>query len=251
MQKNARILFLLILLLMPVLLTGILTGCRTAHRDPLCYQKYPFSADGTLTLGELHGEVRFTMEAAGRGSLTFLSPASVSGLRLTADGEGVCVTLGDHSYAFGEDSGICPVLTRLVAATMLPAILSEIFRGYQRRQKEPQPDTRIPQTRIREILQYVNRHLYEELTLDDLCRRFYISKTQLGRLFRAATGSTAWDYILVKRLIRARQLILSGVPITEASMRCGFRDYSAFYRAYKKRYTTSPTADRGRTLVGL
>ncbi len=144
-----------------------------------------------------------------------------------------------------------PALTRLVASSMLPAILSEIFRGYQRRQKEPQPDTRIPQTRIREILQYVNRHLYEELTLDDLCRRFYISKTQLGRLFRAATGSTAWDYILVKRLIRARQLILSGVPITEASMRCGFRDYSAFYRAYKKRYTTSPTADRGRTLVGL
>ena len=107
------------------------------------------------------------------------------------------------------------------------------------------------QTRIREILQYVNRHLYEELTLDELCRQFYISKTQLGRLFRAATGSTAWDYILVKRLIRARQLILSGVSITEASVCCGFRDYSTFYRAYKKRYDTSPTADRERTLVGL
>ncbi len=119
MQKSARILFLLILLLMPVLLTGTLTGCRTAHRDPLCYQKYPFTADGTLTLGELRGEVRFTMEAAGRGSLTFLSPASVAGLRLTVDGEGVCVTLGNHSYAFGEDSGICPVLTRLVAAFSL------------------------------------------------------------------------------------------------------------------------------------
>ena len=144
-----------------------------------------------------------------------------------------------------------PALTRLVAATMLPAILSEIYRGYQRRRKEPQPDTRIPQTRIREILQYVNRHLYEELTLDELCRQFYISKTQLGRLFRAATGSTAWDYILVKRLIRARQLILSGVSITEASVCCGFRDYSTFYRAYKKRYDTSPTADRKRTLVGL
>lgn len=144
-----------------------------------------------------------------------------------------------------------PALTRLVASTMLPAILSEVFRGHQQRQKELQPDTRIPQTRIREILQYVNRHLYEELTLDELCHRFYISKTQLGRLFRAATGSTPWDYILVKRLIRARQLILSGVSMTEASMRCGFRDYSTFYRAYKKRYSTSPTADRERTLVGM
>ncbi len=64
-------------------------------------------------------------------------------------------------------------------------------------------------------------------------------------------GSTAWDYILVKRLIRARQLILSGVSITGASMRCGLRDYSAFYRAYKKRYTSSSTADCGRTPVGL
>lgn len=143
-----------------------------------------------------------------------------------------------------------PALIRLVASTMLPAILSEIFRGYQRRQKEPQPDTPISQTRIREILQYVNRHLYDDLKLDGLCRRFYISKTQLGRLFRAATGSTAWNYILVKRLIRARQLILSGMSITEASVRCGFQDYSAFYRAYKKRYATSPAADRDHTLVG-
>ncbi len=141
-----------------------------------------------------------------------------------------------------------PELTRLVASAMLPAILSELYRGYRRRQRQPQPDIRIPQTRIRDILQYVNGHLCEELTLDDLCRRFYISKTQLGRLFRAATGSTAWDYILVKRLILARQLILSGVPITEASVRSGFRDYSAFYRAYKKRYASSPATDRVRTL---
>lgn len=140
-------------------------------------------------------------------------------------------------------------LTRLVAGTMLPTILSEIYRGYLKRQNETRPDNSLSPSRIREILRYINEHLYEELTLDELCRRFYISKTQLGRLFRAATGSTAWDYILVKRLIKARQLILSGVPITEASVHCGFRDYSAFYRAYKKRYATSPTADRERILT--
>lgn len=127
--------------------------------------------------------------------------------------------------------------------TALPAILAEFHYSFHHRRRQAQDDDN--RSLIQEILAYVNSHLYDDLSLEKLCATFYISKTQLGRLFRHATGSTTWDYILVKRLIEARRMILSGTPATQAAVNCGFRDYSAFYRAYKKRYAISPAAERG------
>ncbi len=131
--------------------------------------------------------------------------------------------------------------------SVLPAILAEFYRAHIARRHTSPEQAFAQNARMRDILLYVNEHLFDTLSLDELCTRFYISKTQLGRLFRAATGSTAWDYILVKRLVEARRQILCGVPVTQAALHCGFRDYSAFYRAYKKRYGDSPALDRRQT----
>lgn len=90
------------------------------------------------------------------------------------------------------------------------------------------------------IIDYVNRHLFETLSLDAICERFYISKPQLCRVFKASTGSTVWEYIAVKRLLAAQRLIMSGTAPTKAAISCGFNDYSVFYRAYRRRFGASP-----------
>ncbi len=91
------------------------------------------------------------------------------------------------------------------------------------------------------IIRYINEHLFDPLCPDDICRRFFISKAQLYRLFKNAVGTTVWDYITVKRLVAARRLIRAGSTAAEAAARCGFNDYSAFYRAYKKKYAHAPS----------
>lgn len=91
------------------------------------------------------------------------------------------------------------------------------------------------------IINYINRHISENILLDDICERYYISKSHLCRIFKKATASTIVEYITVKRLVMARQLILSGVPPTKAYLQCGFKDYSSFYRTYKKKYGVSPS----------
>lgn len=102
-------------------------------------------------------------------------------------------------------------------------------------------ETEINKSLDSRIISYINRHLSDDIALDDICKKFYISKTHLCRIFKKATASTVVEYITVKRLVNARQLILSGIPPTKAYLQSGFKDYSVFYRAYKKKYGVPPS----------
>ncbi len=95
------------------------------------------------------------------------------------------------------------------------------------------------------VIRYINKNLSSPISLDDICSKFYLSKTQLCRLFKDATGTTVWKYITTKRLIKARQLIASGENPTHIyASQCGFSDYSSFYRAYVKHFGCAPTKNQ-------
>lgn len=118
----------------------------------------------------------------------------------------------------------------------LALLLQELSDRFSR---SPEENTE-PDTVEYHILRYINKHLEDELTLEALCQRFYISRAQLCRRFKRATGTTPGQYIAVKRLIAARQQILQGEKPTEVYARFGYRDYSTFYRAYRRQFGFSP-----------
>ena len=95
--------------------------------------------------------------------------------------------------------------------------------------------------KVAAILQYLSRHLTEHISIDDLSARFYISKYHMMRRFRAQTGYTIHAYLIGKRLMLARELILGGTPVMEAACASGFGDYSAFSRAYRKQFGQPPS----------
>lgn len=97
---------------------------------------------------------------------------------------------------------------------------------------------------IADIIQYLNEHLTDSITLDDLSGRFFISKYYMNRAFKKATGTTVMDYLIYKRVVMARQLILNGHTAADAALETGFGDYSSFYRAYKKVMGRRPGADK-------
>ena len=90
------------------------------------------------------------------------------------------------------------------------------------------------------IIRYINKNLHEELTLQTLCDRFFISRAQLCRRFHKATGTSVGRYIGVKRLLAANQMISQGQKPTDVFSLCGYRDYSTFYRAYITYFGHSP-----------
>jgi len=95
--------------------------------------------------------------------------------------------------------------------------------------------------RIVEILRYIDEHLSEDLDAEALAKAFFISKYHMMRQFRRETGTTVHLYITQKRLVKARELMDSGMRATEACYRCGWRSYSSFTRAYGKHLGTTPT----------
>ena len=129
----------------------------------------------------------------------------------------------------------------LLSNGALLRLLVEIGRS-QRREDALNPNPVTPNDpRVVEWMQYLDRHINEDLEMDALAERFFISKFHMMRLFRQETGFTIHTYLLQRRLLAARQLIERGMRATEACYRSGFRSYSSFTRAYNKHFGTTPT----------
>jgi AraC-like DNA-binding protein len=94
--------------------------------------------------------------------------------------------------------------------------------------------------RIEAILSYVNSNLEQELSVEQLANEFYLSKYYLMHLFKKLTGYTLYAYIQKKRIIKASDLLRIGMQAGEVCSLCGFGDYSAFVRAFKKEFRLSP-----------
>lgn len=93
---------------------------------------------------------------------------------------------------------------------------------------------------VTSVLEYINNHYADELTLDSLANRFFISKYHLSREFGRIVGIPVHRYITQKRLVVAKQLLTEGRPSSMVYQHCGFGDYSNFYRAFRGEYGVSP-----------
>lgn len=98
-------------------------------------------------------------------------------------------------------------------------------------------------SQIASILQYINHNLKEDLSIETLSARYYVSKYHLMRKFKQETGYTLHNYIVNKRLLMARTLISNGMPVTKAAQESGFAEYSTFSRAYRKQFKTNPSEE--------
>lgn len=90
------------------------------------------------------------------------------------------------------------------------------------------------------LLIYIDEHITEDLSLESIAKEFFISKYHVSHVFTDNLGTSLHQYIIRKRLTLCVNAILSGTDISEAYLMCGFKDYTSFYRAFKKEYGKSP-----------
>ena len=94
--------------------------------------------------------------------------------------------------------------------------------------------------KIQEVLTYIGGHLAEDLSVESLAAKAYMSKFYLMRKFKADTGYGLHQYIRSKRLLMARDLLKTDAPITQIASGVGFMDYSTFSRAFKSMFGCTP-----------
>ena len=107
----------------------------------------------------------------------------------------------------------------------------------------PTTEQRIEDDMIKRTINYINKNLSGELSLDIIARALYMSRVSLNRKFRKIMGCTVWEYVIRRRIYSARQQLFLGRSITDAYQTSGFNDYSSFFRAYKKTVGISPSED--------
>lgn len=128
----------------------------------------------------------------------------------------------------------------LSSAGTLLRLLVLITRSV-RQEELAMPSPILPESRqIREVMHYIDTHLSEDLTIDLLAEKFYLSRYHLMHRFKKETGTAVHAYLSNRRLLMARDLISKGIPSTDACFQCGYGSYSSFSRAYRKFFGTSP-----------
>jgi AraC-like DNA-binding protein len=93
---------------------------------------------------------------------------------------------------------------------------------------------------VQKTLSYISENLNSPITLEQLATRFFVNKYYLSHAFSREVGVSIHRYILLRRLVLARQLMAAGESAGQACKACGFSDYTGFYRAFKSEYGISP-----------
>ncbi|MDO5425485.1 MAG: AraC family transcriptional regulator [Eubacteriales bacterium] len=132
-------------------------------------------------------------------------------------------------------------ILELSAFLELMVFLNQCFRkNAQSAEASEEKEKPLHHAQVDQILAYIDGHIQNPLSLEELSAQFYLSSSYLCRIFKAATGTTINKYVTAKRIALAKALLREGHTVNESCELCGFRDYSNFLKAFSKAVGISP-----------
>jgi two-component system response regulator YesN len=98
---------------------------------------------------------------------------------------------------------------------------------------------------IRAVQWYMDNHYVDNIRLETIALQFFVSKEHLARTFKQETGSTVMDYIIMKRMEKAKELLQDpNVQIKTVAEAVGYTDLNYFFRIFKKVTGVTPSQMR-------
>lgn len=137
----------------------------------------------------------------------------------------------------------------IMSNSLLLQLLIRLGRYQEKGKLMPAERPEAGDERIARVLTFIENHLSEEMSVEDLAEVAFMSRYHMMRLFKKETGQSVYDYVTERRLFFARELIRQGLSATESCFQAGFGSYSSFTRAYGKRFGSTPTGRNGRYIA--
>ncbi len=113
--------------------------------------------------------------------------------------------------------------------------------------REPVESVSVTQTQndqnssIMQIIDYINTHLDQNISLDDISSKFFISKNTLCKRFRTVMNCSLVEYTTGARISKAKNLLLTtSMSMEEIAERCGYSSANYFGVAFKSEVGLSP-----------
>ena len=92
---------------------------------------------------------------------------------------------------------------------------------------------------------YIEEHLSEPITLEEIAREAGVSRTYFSTLFRTLNGLSPWDYILIRRVDTAKHLLTTtDETVLDVCGNAGFENISHFNRVFLRYAGCTPHAYR-------
>lgn len=136
---------------------------------------------------------------------------------------------------------------RLMIKADVLRILTMLVRHYHddSRTSEVHTDRNKALMRLQGAFEYIDAGYCGKVTLKEAAEQAYMSPNYFSHYFHTATGVSFSDYVTMRRVRKARQLLeTTGRSIYEIAIECGFPNSSNFYRLYKKHTGESPRRSR-------
>jgi AraC family transcriptional regulator len=104
------------------------------------------------------------------------------------------------------------------------------------------PDGALPRARLQAVIEYIEEHLDASPTLEQMAAVARLSPYHFARQFKAATGLPPHQYVIARRVERARQLLQGGgdLSLAEVAADVGFSDQSQLSRHFKRLVGVTP-----------
>ena len=135
------------------------------------------------------------------------------------------------NQAFGKDLAARSLLTQFLIILNRTAIENEGIVDYS-----DDPSSHL----VRQVLDYMELHYSQEISLEQLENKFFVSRHKITQQFTKLVGYPPYRYLLNLRLQNAQRLLKNGENPQQVATHCGFSDYSNFYRRFKTSYGCSP-----------
>ena len=105
---------------------------------------------------------------------------------------------------------------------------------------------------IQRVMEYINLHLGDHISNDDLAANASMSISHLSKVFKKETGGTMTEYIALMRCKKAAGLLKkTDLPVQEISSYVGYSDNNYFVKVFKKIYDLTPSEYRKTRIVSL